>query len=660
MRSSTFLIAAVLVAMSPFAAADEANRDWSAYPMTEGRFEGTWESLQQYECPAWFRDAKLGFWAIIGPQCVPMQGDWYARHMYIQGHRQYEHHVKAYDHPSKFGYKDLVKLFDPEQLDFDRLVRLYGEAGAKYVVLLAVHHDNFDLWNSKHHEWNSVKKGPRRDLVGEFRDAALKHKLRFGVTTHLARSYSWFQTNKGADKTGPMKGVPYDGTDPKYASLYHPPFKEHKSYPQNPPEAWSLNWYLRVKDLIDQYQPDVMYFDGELPFDDGAVGKRVVAHYYNVNSAWHGGRNDAAMCVKRWGGKSFRPDTCVQDIERGRAAKIAEYPWQTDTCIGGWYYRTGTRYKSVEHVVHMLIDIVSKNGNLLLNIPLHPNGSIDDEEEAFLRGMAKWTKVNGEALYGTRPWLVYGEGATKGGGGHFNERKTAYQPGDLRFAARGDREISAFVMAWPEGGKLSIRSLAKQDDSKAVIDSVEMLGHDGKLTFEHTDDALEVDLPGERPCDHAWALRITGKHLRDFEPEGIGRVVHADAKGNFTLNASDAEIHGETPTLEHKDGAAKQNIGHWGNGSDWVSWKIKKAQPGTYRATVRVSSASKASEFVLEVAGQRLNVSTEITGGWGKFADVAAGQVAIAKAGDYRIDVKPRDSTNWTPMGLLEVRLSRE
>lgn len=524
--------------------ANESKLSDTDYPMQTGKFEGTWESLEKYEYPEWFRDAKFGIWAIIGPQCVPMQGDWYARHMYIEGHRQNKHHVEHYGHPSKFGYKDLIELFNPEKLNYDELVGRYKDAGAKYVVILAVHHDNFDLWNSKHHEWNSVRKGPKRDLVGEFRDAALKHKLRFGVTTHLARSYGWFQTNKGADKSGAMKGVPYDGNDPKYASLYHPPSAENSRYPVEPPKAWSQGWYLRVKDLIDQYQPDLMYFDGGYPFcentekvkmDEGAVGRRLVAHYYNVNSEWHKGRNDAAMCIKKFGNGihgGFRDGTCVEDIERGRASKIAKYPWQTDTCIGGWYYRTGTKYKTVEHIAHMLIDIVSKNGNLLLNLPLHPNGSIDEEEKAFLKGMGKWMKVNGEALYGTRPWLVYGEGATKGGKGHFNESKTQYRVGDFRFAARGDKELSAFFMKWPENGNLTVRALAGIDGVKGEVTRVELYGHDGELKFEHTEEGLKIELPKEKPCEYAWSLKIAGKKIFDFKPKDVLHLVNASENGS--------------------------------------------------------------------------------------------------------------------------------
>ncbi len=501
-----------------------SERDWSKYPMESGKFDRSWESLERYECPEWFRDAKFGIWAIIGPQCVPMQGDWYARHMYIQGHRQYNHHVQAYGHPSKFGYKDLIEKFDPVKLDYDRLVGLYKQAGAKYAVILAVHHDNFDLWDSKRHEWNSVKKGPKRDLVGEFRDATVKHKLRFGVTTHLARSYSWLQTSHGSDKSGPLKGAPYDGADPRYESLYHTPGVESSRYPKNPPEHWELSFYNRVKDLIDSYKPDLMYFDGEFPFDNGDVGRQLVAHYYNINSKWHDGRNDAAMCVKKWGGKTFRKKACVHDIERGGAKELSDLPWQTDTCIGGWYYHEKQRYKTVPHVVQMLIDIVSKNGNLLLNIPLHPSGIIDEKEQAFLEGMGRWMQVNGEGIYGTRPWLIYGEGPTKVGGGHFNEKQRSYTPQDFRFTARSDTDLYAYFMAWPEDNKVTVKSLARNLSSSAKIESVNILGGEA-LAFECTEDGLAVELPKSKPCEHAWGLHIRGRSLRDYDAAEIMKQI---------------------------------------------------------------------------------------------------------------------------------------
>jgi alpha-L-fucosidase len=543
-KKSVLRLIKVLLILAPLMATYAEDRktdlDWFAYPMIEGSFHGTWDSLAKYEVPEWYRDAKLGFWSIIGPQCVPLQGDWYARHMYMQGSRQYKHHVEHYGHPSEFGYKDLIKLFNPTKLDYDKLMGLYKKAGGKYAVILAVHHDNFDLWNSKHHEWNSVNKGPKRDLVGEFRSAALKHGLRFGVTTHLARSLSWFQTNKGADTTGPKKGVSYDGNNPAYASLYHKPFTQptdtdyfQKRYPINPPEVWQHLWYLRIKDLIDHYEPDFMYFDGSIPFDQGgsvsedekgAVGRRLMAHFYNSNMKHHGGKLEAVLSNKDTTSHGvFRDGVALQSIERGVSDKMGTRPWQTETCIGGWYYHTGTRYKSVQHVVHMLIDIVSKNGNLLLNIPLHPDGSIDAQEEAFLEGLGQWMQVNGKGLYDTRPWVIFGEQPptdeeSEQKGGHFREKPKTYTAEHFRFTCLGDDTLYAFFMAWPQDGKLLLRSLAKNATAKGKIQCVKLLGSDAELVFQHNKEGLVVKLPDEKPCNYSWALDITGQDLRLFEP----------------------------------------------------------------------------------------------------------------------------------------------
>ena len=242
------------------AATNALAADWQIRP---GRFTPDWDSLQRYRCPDWFRDAKFGIWAVWGPEAVPAAGGWYARDMYIEGSAQYKYHLEHFGHPSKFGYKDIVALWKAENWNPDRLMGLYKKAGAKYFAAIANHHDNFDCWDSKHHAWNSVQKGPKKDIVGLWRAAALKHGLRFGVTEHNARSWSWFNVNKGADKHGPFVGVPYDGNDPKYADLYFPPHVENgQAYPKNPPESFIQNWFLRTRELIDNYQPDLMYYDG--------------------------------------------------------------------------------------------------------------------------------------------------------------------------------------------------------------------------------------------------------------------------------------------------------------------------------------------------------------------------------------------------------------
>src|SRR5436305_953916 len=374
-----------------------------------GPFTTNDESFKSYTCPDWFRDAKFGIWAHWGPSSAIGDGDWYARNMYIQSNPQYEYHLKTYGHPSKFGYKDTIPLWKAERFDPAALIRRYAAAGAKYFVSMGVHCDNFDLWNSRNHRWNSVRMGPKRDIVTEWRDAARSAGLRFGVSEHVLASYNWWQTNKGADKQGPYAGVPYDGNDPANYALYvppHPPAKEAWAEQGNESEGWKREWFLRAQDLIDQHQPDLYYEDGAIPF--GVWGRSLVAHYYNQSLRWHKGKIDVVYTGKRRSEAEL--GACTLDVERGVTDDIEARPFQTDTCIGVWHYKKGITYKRPKTVIDMLVDVVSRNGNLLLNIPLPASGMPDDEELQILAEITKWMKVNGEAVYGTRPWKIFGEG----------------------------------------------------------------------------------------------------------------------------------------------------------------------------------------------------------------------------------------------------------
>jgi alpha-L-fucosidase len=482
-------------------------------PLFGKRFEPTWESLEQYECPQWFRDAKLGIFICWNPYTVPAQGDWYARHMYMQGHRQYKYHVKHYGHPSKFGYKDIIPLWKGEKFNADELVGLFKRAGAKYIVPMAMHHDNFDLWDSKHQKWNSVNMGPKKDIIGMWRKATLKHGLRFGATTHLARSYSWFQPSHGADKEGPMKGVPYDGRDPNYRDLYHETHGDTtKRYPKNASEEWKQTWYSRIKDLVDQHQPDLLYFDGGVPF--GKVGLDLVAYYYNQNMLWHGGKLEAVMNLKNWPDGShgeYREGMCVRDLERGLLSDTRELPWQNDTSIGDWFWTDPPRYRSVDSIIDMLVDIVSKNGNLLLNVPPRADGTLDDEAVDILRKLGKWMDVNGEAIYGTRPWIHFGEGPTVvKEGGHFTDGKLTFTGQDIRFTTRGDI-LYAIGLDWPGGGRLTIRSLSTDSKKVGAVKSVLLLGNEGPLKWQQGGKGLTIDLPHKKPCDYASVFKIRFK-----------------------------------------------------------------------------------------------------------------------------------------------------
>ena len=459
-----------------------------------GRFQPTLVSLLDYECPRWFRDAKFGIYLHWGVYSVAERGEWYPRHLYLEGHPDYLYHLEHYGHPSEFGYKDFIPLWKAERWDPNGLLDLFKRAGAKYFTPCAVHHDNFDLWNSKHHRWNSVNMGPKKDITGIWREATLKAGLRFGVTTHLARSYSWFNTSKGADRSGPKKGVPYDGNDPEYRDFYHEPHPDiDRRQPANPPESWRRLWAARIKDLIDNYHPDHLYFDGSIPFrgeDQGRTGMEVIAHFYNHNIEANGSL-EGVMCIKRREGGThgvYHPGVATLDIERGRADQILPEPWQTDTSIGPWGYVAGATYRPVRELIHELVDIVSKNGNLLLNVPPKADGTLDDETIARLEGIGQWLAVNGEAIYATRPWLWHAEG-------------------DVRFTRKG-AVLYAIALSWPGPGRvLHIRSLALTNGI-APIGRVTLLGADGELRWGHDQDALRIVIPQELPSDHALAFRI--------------------------------------------------------------------------------------------------------------------------------------------------------
>jgi alpha-L-fucosidase len=485
-----------------------------------GPYKGTRESLKDYQVPAWYRDAKFGIWAHWGPQSAPEYGDWYARNMYIQGHRQYEYHVKTYGHPSKFGFKDVIPTWKADKFDPDHLMQLYKKAGAKYFCSMGVHHDGFDLWKSTHQpRWNAVAAGPRKDVVGLFKKAAQKQGLRFAVSEHLAPSYQWFSTSHMSDKTGPLAGVPYDGVDPAYADLYHEYPSDYKLgggtgfSNTSIPDSWKLHYFKRIKDLVDNYQPDLLYTDGGIYYEE--YGLAVVANHYNTSAKVHGGKIEAVYTSKR--PTDCETGTCVLDLERGVAAGVPQNPWQTDTCIGDWHYNKEAKYKTPKRVVDMLVDIVSRNGNLMLNFPLPNSGMLDDQELKILDEITRWMAVNGEGIYSTRPWKVFGEGpvasappATGGRGSGFNERnRSDLTAQEVRFTTKGSN-LYAFVMGWPEKEAV-VKSLATNSPvAPFKVKNVELLGFKGKLKWTQDQNGLTVQLPEQKPSDHAIALKVFG------------------------------------------------------------------------------------------------------------------------------------------------------
>ncbi len=513
---------------------------WDGVPMDSpipglagtGPYQPSWDSLLQYETPEWYRDAKFGIWAHWSPQCVPEDGDWYARNMYIQSEfgydrqpSQYQYQLKHYGPPSRFGYKDLCAQWTLLNWDPDALIERCKNAGARFFVALANHHDGFDTWNSKHHDWNAVNIGPHCDVIGRWATAARAQGLRLGVTVHQARNWWWFQTSHGADKTGTLAGVPYDGRltsaqgREQWWQGYDPQQLYGAKHPFNalPDISYVRNFYDRTRDLVDQHNPDLLYFDNAL-FPLGWAGMNIGAYFYNHNIQTHGSLQ-GVVNIKNVPGKYAK--AVVADYERGLTSGIMEYPWQSETCIGAWHYLRALYempgeyggYLPPRDVIHWLIDTVSKNGTFVLNIPGKPDGTIDSKEIAVLDGITAWMRTNGEAIYATRPWKVCGEGPDMVKAGSF-QGKSVSKLGekDIRFTRnKAGNVVYAIVLGWPTG-EVIIESLGLNGATQpGKVHHVELLGTVEKVQWKQTAQSLRVSLPRHyHPAvEYAASLKVS-------------------------------------------------------------------------------------------------------------------------------------------------------
>ena len=503
-------------------------------PMMKGKFQPTWSSLETYQVPEWFRNAKFGIWAHWGPQCVEGSGDWMARSMYLEGSAEYKYHVEHYGHPSEVGFKDIIPLFKAEKWNPDALVAFYKKIGAQYFFALGNHHDNFDLWDSKYQAWNSKNMGPKRDILAEWEQAARKYELPFGISFHADHAWTWYEPSQRYDRNGPKAGVPYDGTltkadgKGKWWEVYDPQELYAQNHPMSkgswvdgmihsqwawgngaslPTQEYCTNFYDRTVDAINRYNPDLIYFDVTVvpfyPISD--AGLKIAAHFYNHNMATHKGKLEAVMLSKILDENQRK--AIVWDVERGAPNEIMEQPWQSCSCIGGWHYNTSIYennwYKSAADVVKLLVDIVSKNGNLLLSVPLRADGTFDEKEEKILNEFGDWMNINKEAILDTRPWEIFGEGPIaeadiKINAQGFNEgsysKATAQE---IRFT-QTKKDLYATVLAWPTEKQILIKSLS--DESKLFpgkISRVELLGY-GKVPFTRTDKGLLINMPDKQ------------------------------------------------------------------------------------------------------------------------------------------------------------------
>jgi alpha-L-fucosidase len=475
----------------------------------QGPYRPDWDSLQKYEAPEWYRDAKFGIFIHWGAYSVAAFGsEWYPRMMYVKNSPEFKHHVETYGPQDKFGYKDFIPMFKAEHFDPAAWADLFKKAGAKYVVPVAEHHDGFAMYDSSVSDWTVTKMGPHRDTTGELAKAVRAAGLYFGVSSHRVE-HNFF--------LGPGRKFASDINDPQYAMLYgpaqtwmmnpdHTPLNNDFTYVS---QAWANDWLARSADLVEKYHPDIVYFDWWIGQPSiRADLTRFAAFYYNTSLKY--GDHVGVINYKDY---AMQDHSGVLDIERGQLGDVRPLPWQTDTSVSNksWGYINNDTFKSSEFIVHELIDIVSKNGNLLMNIGPRSDGTIPEEVQQVLLEVGAWLNVNGDAIYGTRPWRIYGEGPTKVAAGSFHDADTAkYTAEDFRFTTKGD-VLYAIGLGWPANGEAVIHSLSPSAGSEAVRE-VFLLGSNDKLEFRQRADGLHVRLPVQSPAKYSYVLRITFDH----------------------------------------------------------------------------------------------------------------------------------------------------
>jgi alpha-L-fucosidase len=470
----------------------------------QGPFQPNWESLGKFKTPSWLREGKFGIFIHWGPYCVPAFGsEWYPRNMYFKGTPEFQHHLDTYGPHAEFGYKDFITLFKAKKFDATQWAKLFREAGVKYVIPVAEHHDGFPMYDSDYTAWSAVKKGPQRDVIGDLSKAFRDEQIIFGASSHRAEHWWYFDQGMYIDS---------DVLDARYSSLYGPASNKRvaETHAEMPDQQFLDDWLLRSCEIVDKYQPEVMYFDWWIcqPVFQPYLQK-FAAYYYNRGAEW---KKEVAIDFKEWEGRSFADGTGVFDIERGRAADIRPDFWQTCTSVSknSWGYVSNHEYKEVDSIIDDLIDVVSKNGALLLNIGPKADGTIPEPEQQMLRDIGKWLAVNGEAIYGTRPWVKFGEGPTQDTGGSFTDTKRKpFTGSDFRFTTKGDT-LYAIALAWPESGKLVVASLPT---SAGKVNKVALLGHAEDLKWDQSETGVTVELPAEQPTKHALTLKITGLKL---------------------------------------------------------------------------------------------------------------------------------------------------
>ncbi len=609
----------------------------------EGPYTADWESLKQHDpAPQWFRDAKFGIYFHWGVYSVPAFGsEWYPRRMYIKGRPEYAHHQKTYGRQTGFSYAGFVPLFKAENFDADAWAELFFKAGARFAGPVAEHHDGFSMWDSDVTPWNAKDKGPGRDITGELAEAIRKRGMKFVTTFHHARNSLWKKNGKW---TGHYSNVKTD-----FPTLLEDP-EEAFLYGYMPREQFLKVWYDKLVEVIDRYEPDLMWFDSWLDEIPDATRTAYLAYYFN--KARRLGK-DVVVTFKQ---QDLPQDVGVLDLEKGRMNKLTDFCWLTDDTIskGSWCYTNDLTIKTFPQVLHVLIDIVSKNGQLLLNISPKADGTIPEVQREVLLDIGKWLKVNGDAIYGTRPWMLFGEGATrlKRGGGftHHASGYLKYTAQDIRYTRKGDT-LYIIPLGWPDG-KLAPHSL--QVDKAAPDARISLLGHDGPVPYTVTGKKLVINTasldPDTLPCRYAYAFKLTGFTLSKSIDAAFAE------QSAVTLDAGKAVLEGTQINRETK--YEKETIGFWDRPAEKVHWLLKISEPGDYLFR-GVFAAISSQKLRLSFENRQLDFSVKATGDWGSFRTAAMGTLTFEKAGVYHCVLEPADPKNWKAVNVQMIQAAR-
>lgn len=628
----SFLLAAGLAfIVNPVATAAETRKTGDL--TAERPFAPEWQSLEAHSNPEWFRDAKFGIYTHWGPVTVgcedaPQGGEWYGREMYLTNNPIFAYHREKFGDQRAFGYKDVIPRFTATKFDPEKWADLFARAGAKFAGPVAVHHDNFALWNSTVTPWNAVKLGPKRDITGELAKAYRARGLKLLTTFHHGFAWRYFEP-----------AFQYDAADGKDYQLYTEPHG-----PKDPPSRrFQDQWLAMVMEVVRNYEPDLIWFDFELQeVITPEYQRRMFAEYYNW-AADH--RRESAVAHKF---RAIHEHTGILDFERGREDRLVPYPWLTDTALGPWFNRKADPYRTTANLVRVLADIVSKNGCLLLNVGPNADGSIPERAERMLGEIGAWLKVNGEAIYGTRPWRVYGEGPTRSGGGGFSEGKDPdFTPRDIRFTTKGET-LYAITLGWPET-EFTLQSV--QADAAATEARVELLGYG--VVPHQIDGEKRIVLSlaaARRPCEHAFAFKLTG----------FKTSVHPDARFEQP-DASQLE-----PAMATCEGGlrpqvneGRANLGFWDAPGDRAHWLVRVKAPGRYTLRGEFSAANGPSGLKVTVAGQSQSAEAPRTEGWTKPQFVSFGEFTFDQPGVFHLILEPSSPDRWHAVNVYQIQLAK-